>query len=102
MRRHGHELLIALIAVVFITLVYCTYLALTRGAVPPPSGFVGHGLGVVGFVLMLSTETLYTFRKRWRRFTWGGMSIWLQVLVFTGIVGPCLVLLHSGWNFHGL
>jgi hypothetical protein len=51
---------------------------------------------------MLSTETLYTLRKRTERFARGPTSTWLQVHVFTGIVGPYLVLLHSAGKFHGL
>jgi hypothetical protein len=30
------------------------------------------------------------------------MSIWLQFHIFTGIVGPYLVLLHTSWKFNGL
>ena len=63
---------------------------------------IGYTLGIVGFLLMLSTETLYSLRKRVVGFHYGRMSIWLQVHVFTGLVGPYLVLLHSGWRFQGL
>jgi hypothetical protein len=51
---------------------------------------------------MLATETLYTLRKRVRNFHRGRMSTWLKVHIVTGLVGPCLVLLHSGGHFHGL
>jgi len=30
------------------------------------------------------------------------MSSWLQFHIFTGLVGPYLVLLHSSWKFNGL
>jgi hypothetical protein len=51
---------------------------------------------------MVATETLYTLRKRVRNFHRGRMSTWLKVHIVTGLVGPCLVLLHSGGHFHGL
>ena len=51
---------------------------------------------------MVMTETLYTIRKRIRTIRWGRMSIWLQFHIFTGIVGPFLVLLHTSWKFNGL
>jgi hypothetical protein len=30
------------------------------------------------------------------------MATWLKFHIFTGIVGPFLVLLHSSWKFNGL
>ena len=70
--------------------------------VPAAGGLVGHSLGIVGFVLMLMTETLYSLRKRAMRRPRGSMRAWLQVHIFTGIVGPYLVFLHSAWSFNGL
>jgi hypothetical protein len=98
-RRLPYELIFALAAVVLIA---GWYAWLARSGVPRPAGLVGHGMGVAGFLLMLCTETLYPLRKHWRGFNFGRMSVWLQWHVFTGIVGPCLVVLHSGWKFHGL
>ena len=64
---------------------------------------IGHWVGVAGFVMMLMTETLYSLRKRMRRAgSWGNMESWLRFHIFTGIVGPYLVLLHSAWKFSGL
>jgi hypothetical protein len=63
----------------------------------------GHWLGIVGTVLMISTETLYSLRKRtpWLRRA-GPVRYWLSVHIFTGIVGPFLVLTHSAFQFRGL
>lgn len=69
---------------------------------PEASGFFGHLLGVIGFLLMVMTEVLYSFRKRSRTARWGKMSDWLEFHIFTGLVGPFLVLLHSSWKFQGL
>jgi uncharacterized membrane protein (DUF106 family) len=70
--------------------------------VPAASGFFGHLLGVLGFILMLMTELLYSLRKRSRTARWGRMSDWLEFHIFTGLVGPFMVLLHSSWKFQGL
>jgi hypothetical protein len=51
---------------------------------------------------MLLTETLYSWRKRSRSARWGKMSSWLRFHIFTGLVGPYMVLLHSSWKFNGL
>jgi len=99
MRRLPWELILALLAVLAIA---GWYLWRIRRGVPAPSGGLGHGLGIVGFLMMLSTETLYTLRKRATRFALGPTRLWLQVHVFTGIVGPLLVVLHAGGRFHGL
>src|SRR5437660_237338 len=99
MRKYAVELIAALIAVVLITIVYAL---LVRNGVPGPGSLVGHSLGIVGFLLMLFTETFYTLRKRVRRFNFGPTSAWLQVHIFTGIVGPYLVLLHTAGKLNGL
>jgi hypothetical protein len=59
-------------------------------------------MGVVGFTLMLLTETLYSLRKRAMRRPRGSMRAWLQAHIVMGIVGPYLVLLHAAWTFKGL
>ena len=101
MLRSSKELWLALLTCVLIGAGYAAVLALTR-QVPAAGGLFGHGLGVVGFILMLATETLYSLRKRTRVSRWGRMSIWLQAHIFTGIVGPFMVLLHTSWQFNGL
>lgn len=99
MRQRTYELWYALAAMIGIALVYVPVAA---QGVPRASGVFGHGLGIIGFLLMLSTETLYSIRKRTRGKTIGRLSTWLQIHIFTGIIGPFLVLLHSSWKFNGL
>jgi len=96
----SRELWLAGLAVALITGLYAGATSLT--GVPAASGFLGHSLGVLGFLLMLATETLYSLRKRAIRRPWGRMRDWLRFHIFTGIVGPYLVLLHSAWEFRGL
>lgn len=94
------ELLLALVAVLAISGLYTGYA--NAVAVPAASGLLGHSLGIVGFTLMLMTETLYSLRKRAMRRPRGSMRAWLQFHIFTGIVGSYLVVLHSAWSFNGL
>jgi hypothetical protein len=101
MIRSAKELWLAFAAIIVITIFYLI-VAITMGGVPAASGFFGHSLGVLGFVLMLMTETLYSRRKRSRRARWGKMSAWLQFHIFTGLVGPYLVFLHTSFKFNGL
>jgi hypothetical protein len=98
-RGRSYELFIGLGAVAIIT---GAYLLLSRHGAPGASSTVGYSLGITGFLLMVATETLYTLRKRVRNFHHGRMSTWLKIHIVTGLVGPCLVLLHSGGHFHGL
>lgn len=96
------ELVYALIAMIIITLFYLLVQTSSR-EIPSASSLWGHGLGVLGFILMVMTESLYSLRKRSNRGArWGKMSSWLEFHIFTGIVGPFMVLLHPGWQFQGL
>jgi hypothetical protein len=101
MKPNARELWWALAAIVVITVVYLL-VARQLQAIPAASGLFGHGIGILGFVLMLATETLYSLRKRSRRARWGRPASWLRFHIFTGLVGPYMVLLHSSWKFNGL
>lgn len=101
MLRGNRELWLAILAMVLITILYGAVILLTR-EIPPAGELFGHGIGIFGFILMLMTETLYSLRKRSRSVRWGRMSAWLQFHIWTGLVGPYMVLLHSSWKFNGL
>jgi putative flippase GtrA len=101
MLRGNKELWTALIVMVMITAVYGAVVFFMR-AIPPASELFGHSIGIVGFIFMLLTETLYSFRKRSRSVRWGRMSTWLQLHIFMGLVGPYMVLLHTSWKFNGI
>lgn len=101
MNSSARELWASLIAILGITVCY-VFIVVMIGSIPAASDFFGHSLGILGFILMLITETLYSLRKRSRRANWGKMSSWLQFHIFTGLVGPYLVLLHTAWKFNGL
>jgi hypothetical protein len=95
------ELWFSLLVAVIITAIYVFVVSWYR-AIPDAASFFGHMIGVVGFLLMLMTETLYSFRKRSRKGRWGSMQSWLKFHIFTGLVGPYMVLLHTSWKFNGL
>jgi hypothetical protein len=65
-----------------------------------PHGLIGHGYGMVGTALIL-TNLLYLVRRRIARIapTWiGSMKTWLNMHVFTGLVGSLLILFHSAFQ----
>lgn len=67
-----------------------------------PGAIYGHGLGIIGTVLILLL-LLYIPRKRirsWERF--GSLKRWLDVHIWMGIFGPLLIILHSSFKFGGL
>ena len=102
MRRASRELWYALLAIILITLVYALF-SVHMNAAPASRSLFGHILGVIGFILMLMTELLYSLRKHYRRAArWGRMESWLKFHIFTGVVGPYMVLLHTAWSFQGL
>lgn len=101
MLRGNRELWAAFLTGVLITGLYAAVIFFTR-QVPAAGEFFGHALGIFGFVLMLMTEVLYSLRKRSRSARWGRMSSWLQFHIYTGLVGPFMVLLHTSWKFNGL
>ena len=101
MFRSGRELWAAFLAAIIITGVYGAVVVFTR-QIPPAREIFGLGLGILGFILMLMTEILYSLRKRSRLARWGRMSDWMEFHIFTGLVGPYMVLLHTSWKFNGL
>jgi len=101
MLKQARELWYAFFACLLIGGSYALVVSLTQ-QFPPAGELTGHFIGIVGFILMLMTETLYSFRKRSRTARWGSMARWMQFHIFTGIVGPFMVLLHTSWKFNGL
>ncbi|MEJ2540298.1 MAG: hypothetical protein P8188_10040 [Gemmatimonadota bacterium] len=68
-----------------------------------PTGFWGHGFGIVGTMLIAVGVVGYMARKR---FGWlqhaGALRHWLQVHIFLCTLGPYLVLLHTSFKFGGV
>ena len=67
-----------------------------------PSGFVGHGIGIIGSAMMLLL-LLYSVRKRARFMQgWGGLRYWLNYHIWLGVTGPTLVIFHTSFKFGGI
>ncbi len=94
------ELEIALFCIIILSGVYVAYEMVAEPAGGHP---FGHWLGIIGATLMVMTETLYSLRKRTRLFNrLGPVRHWLSFHIVTGLVGPFLVLMHTGFAFRGL
>ena len=65
-------------------------------------GSAGQLLGVVG-ASMMTVLLLYSVRKRVRLFRrLGALSRWLDLHIYLGVVGPLLIVLHTGFKVGGL
>jgi hypothetical protein len=67
------------------------------------SGLWGHGLGIIGSLMIILGVALYMLRKRIRMFSRIGiLKHWLEFHIFLCVLGPILVLYHTAFNFGGL
>jgi hypothetical protein len=67
-----------------------------------PSGNWGHGLGIIGSVIML-LNFMYSWRKRYEfGEKLGSLKGWLEFHMFVGLFGPALILFHSAFKFQGI
>ncbi|MBK9408233.1 MAG: hypothetical protein IPN47_09310 [Gemmatimonadetes bacterium] len=78
------------------------YVAWRGGSARWASALPGHALGIIGMALMVWAGFAYTWRKR--RVAPGDSSMGgaMQGHIIAGLVGPYLVILHSGFAFHGV
>jgi hypothetical protein len=68
-----------------------------------PSGLVGHGLGILGSLMMVIGVAMYSVRKRMRRFEHSGkLGTWLTAHIFLCTLGPYFVMLHTAFRFGGI
>jgi hypothetical protein len=68
-----------------------------------PSGALGHGLGIIGTLMMIVGVGVYMIRKRYRKFfNIGYLKHWLEFHIFLCSVGPVLVLYHTAFKFGGI
>lgn len=94
------ELWLAFLACLVLGVFYFVYAILATPSGGHPFGLL---MGAIGMALMVITETVYSIRKRVRWLHWlGSLRLWLSFHIFTGVVGPFLVLLHSAFVVGGL
>lgn len=75
----------------------------TQNDLLKPSGFIGHGLGIIGSSLIVIGVFGYMARKRMRMFLrLGVLKYWLEFHIFLCTLGPILILFHTAFKFGGI
>jgi hypothetical protein len=68
-----------------------------------PTGLIGHGIGIIGSVLMIVGVFGYMARKRFRSLSRiGALKYFLEFHIFLCTLGPILVLYHTSFKFGGI
>ncbi len=68
-----------------------------------PSSFLGHGLGVIGTLIIVIGLFGYMARKRLKFFhNWGILKYWLEFHIFLCTWGTIMVVFHSSFKLGGL
>lgn len=68
-----------------------------------PSGFIGHGLGIFGTLLIIFGMVIYIVRKRWKRVAeLGRLKYWLEFHIFLCTLGTIFVTFHTTFKFGGI
>ncbi len=68
-----------------------------------PSGLFGHGLGIIGTLLIAFGVSIYIARKRYKFLArFGRLKYWLEFHIFLCTLGPIMVLFHTAFKFGGI
>jgi hypothetical protein len=68
-----------------------------------PSGYIGHSLGIMGSVFIISGVGLYMARKRYRFLhRLGNLMYWLEFHIFMCILGTIMVVFHTTFKLGGV
>ncbi len=68
-----------------------------------PSGIFGHGLGIVGTLLIVIGVFGYIARKRYQFLSrFGRLKYWLEFHIFLCTLGPVMILFHTAFKFGGI
>ena len=68
-----------------------------------PSGLIGHGIGIIGSLLIIIGVFGYMARKRFRfLLRVGVLKYWLEFHIFLCTLGPVLILYHTTFKFGGI
>ena len=117
MNKTVHTLYIALlVAITVVTTVYLFYVGYSFYQLPieerfyhpqydwfKPSGAFGHGLGIVGTLMILIGVVVYIARKKYgflKRFI--RLKYLLEFHIFLCTLGPILILFHTSFKFGGI
>ena len=68
-----------------------------------PTGIIGHGLGVIGSILIVVGLFSYMARKRFKIFSRVGiLKYWLELHIFLCTLGTVFVVFHTTFKFGGV
>jgi hypothetical protein len=68
-----------------------------------PSGVFGHGLGIVGTLLILIGVFGYIAKKKYKALhRFGRLKYWLEFHIFLCTLGPVMILFHTAFKFGGI
>lgn len=117
MSKLAHRMYIStLVIIVILTTIYLFYIGLPYYVTPmeerfyhpnhdyfKPSGLFGHGLGIVGTLLILIGVFGYIAKKRYKFLArLGRLKYWLEFHIFLCTLGPIMVLFHTAFKFGGI
>lgn len=68
-----------------------------------PSGILGHGLGIIGSLIIMFGVFSYIARKRMKALSrLGFLKYWLEFHIFTCTLGTVMILFHTNFKFGGI
>ena len=117
MSKTTHTIYIAIMVVIIVLVtVYCIYTGYSYYNTPleerfyhpkhtwfKPSGAYGHGLGIIGTLMILFGVLIYIARKRYNFLSkYIRLKYLLEFHIFLCSLGPILVLFHTAFKFGGI
>lgn len=117
MSKLTHKIYIGtMVLIVLLTTIYLFYKGLPYYLTPleerfyhpdhdyfKPSGLFGHGLGIVGTLLILIGVFGYIAKKRYKFLArLGRLKYWLEFHIFLCTIGPIMILFHTAFKFGGI
>ena len=117
MSKLAHQIYIGTLSlIVILTTIYLFYIGLPYYMTPleerfyhpnhdyfKPSGLFGHGLGIIGTLLILIGVFGYIAKKRYKFLArFGRLKYWLEFHIFLCTLGPIMVLFHTAFKFGGI
>lgn len=117
MSRLAHQIYITtLVSIVALTFLFLSYKGISYYSTSieerfyhpdhnwyKPSGIFGHGLGIVGTLLIIIGVFGYQAKKRFRILApLGRLKYWLEFHIFLCSLGPVMILFHTAFKFGGI
>jgi len=117
MTRIIHKLSLTIYSlIVLISIIILTYIGFTyynkpleerffdpNYALLKPSGIIGHGLGIIGSILIVIGLFSYMIRKRFKAFVRVGvLKYWLEFHIFLCTLGSVFIVFHTTFKFGGI